>query len=355
MKRITRKPFYLKTKLFYQTKINLWDQPIYISKFNKQKWSFLKNIKGDQFLDSFRFIPLSPFEFGRKRIRQNFKNSLYLRKLVRFKYARLKNYDLYKIFQKNKGYKNLIKSYGSRLDVVLYQLLYPISIFQLRQHLVHGKILLNGNVVKSPGIKLKPLDVLSFNLADLATLNFCYEGRGDRSQFFLYASKHFYFHSNYINLKDDEKKKFVKTISEVVATKDKYIAVLEEFFTNIYNYNDSYSERKDKMKVFLKKGVVDNAKKLGLDDFNVYLKDKRIIPQIKHNINMKKNRFMFSNVKTSFFNKKRSLGFFNNGFISDNFEILIKNNYIDCVFLGFSEEKFFINNNDKYQLHYLYK
>ena len=68
----------------------------------------------------------------------------------------------------------------------------------------------------------------------------------------------------------------------------------------------------------------------------------------------KKKRFILPCVQTSS-KKQQLLGFFNNELILDNFEFSIRNNYIDCVFLGFSEEKAFINNNEKYELHYLYK
>lgn len=355
MKRVSKKPFYLKNKLLYQTKINLWNQKLNLKNLKKKKWFFFKKRQKFSSLDSFRFIPFSFGNFKRKRRRQNFKNNLYLRKTVRFKYARLKNYDLYRLFKKSSGYKDFIQSYGSRIDIVLYQLLFPISVFQLRQHLLHGKFFLNGCVIKSPNISLQALDVVSFDLSELANLNTLYEGKRGRAHYFLNTADYFFFHSNYINLKNkDEKERFIINMTRLVTTREKYENILLNFFFKVFKANEKFPEWvgiAQKFSSFKERGF--KNKKLNWQEFGDYIKRKIVCSEVSYNLKKKKKRFMLSNVKTS--STKKSLGFFSNEFISNHFEISIRNNYIDCVFLGFSEEKAFIDNNEKYLLHYLFR
>ena len=168
---LERKPFHLKNKFFYQTKINLWEKDLnkfYRNVKRKKKWSFLRPRFGKfrpQKLDFFRYQPLS-FNPLKGRIKFNYKNNLYLRKLVRLKYGRLKNKEFYSLFKKSKDYKDLVINLGSRLDVLLFNFLSPISIFSLRQHILHGNVKVNGLKIKSPNIRLKSLDTISFNLID---------------------------------------------------------------------------------------------------------------------------------------------------------------------------------------------
>jgi len=90
---LDKKPFHLKNKLFYQTKINLWEKDLnkFYVNLNKKKWSFLRPRFGKnkvKKLDTFRYQPLS-FNPSKGRIRFNYKNNLYLKKLIRLKYGRL--------------------------------------------------------------------------------------------------------------------------------------------------------------------------------------------------------------------------------------------------------------------------
>merc|ERR1711871_870724 len=107
--------------------------------------------------------------YNKRFLKSDFKNNMYLRKLVRLKYSRLKNKELYSIFKNIKDYKELIDKLSCRLDICLYNVLKVLdrnTVFSIRQLISHGFFSLNGRKVKSCNIQLKPFDIISFNLSD---------------------------------------------------------------------------------------------------------------------------------------------------------------------------------------------
>jgi len=347
-----RKPFHLKTKLLYQTKINLWgwDEDSLKQKLKKKKWNFLKS-KGwkNSSLDTFRFSPFAN-SFSRRRINTNFKDNLYLRKLVRLKYARLKNKEFYNIFKKNKGYKKLIKNLGKRLDVNLFNILFPLSIFSLRQNILHGKVLLNGRKINSPNIELKLFDVISLKFSDFSNLNFLYQNIKEQAAYFSYIGSYLFYFSNFENLDKDSQKKFISDISEYLAPDDKEIVenfFTEEFASLFLQDNKFHLNNKEKL-------LNDNIFSFDLEGLIRILNKKYIKNKIIKFSQERINKLSLTNVDSMSNAENIELGFFNNKFNHNNFEIQINGDYLDIVFLGFSEEDIIIKNNEKFLLHYLY-
>ena len=54
---------------------------------------------------------------------------MYVRKIIRLKYGRLKNKELYKLFKKSYNYKKFIEFLGSRLDIFLHRILKKKRVF----------------------------------------------------------------------------------------------------------------------------------------------------------------------------------------------------------------------------------
>lgn len=352
-----QKPFYSKTKLLYQTKINLWgyDELHLSQKLKKKKWDFLKFKDKKNFnkniLDTFRFNPLAKkSSFG--RLKNNFKSNLYLKKLVRLKYGRLKNKEFYNIFRKHKGYKELIARLGSRLDVSLFPLLFPISIFKLRQKILHGKILLNGQKIKSPNIFLKRFDVISLKFSDFSNKNFLYQNTEEQVSYYTYIAFRLFHLINFKDLDDELKSNFIKELSSLLG-KDSYKDALNEFFTEEFNF---LSLGVDPNENSIKKRKV--LSKLDLPCVINILNKKYIYQNIQSFIKKRKENLEISNISSFSQNEIEQefsdLGFFNNSFNPQNFEVKFNGDFLDIVFLGFSKKSINYKNNDQFALHYLY-
>lgn len=349
-----RKPFHFKNQLLYQTKINLWDQDedSLKLKLKKKKWSFLKtkNWKNST-LDTFRFSPFST-SFSRRRINTTFKDNLYLKKLVRLKYGRLKNKEFYNIFKKSKGYKELIKNLGTRLDVNLFNILFPVSIFSLRQNILHGKVLLNGQKVNSPNIHLKLFDTISLKISDFSNINFLYSTIKEQADYFSYLSPYLFYFSNFENLDKDSRSKFIAFISEYLSPKNKDIVA--DFFVEEFN---SLCLQDSKFDLIVKEGLL-SGKETSLDLEKVIniLNKKLLKKRLNNFVKKRSNKLLLTNISLNpdIQEKKDNLGFFEVNYNHDFFEINVNGDYLDMVFLGFSEEDIDINTDEKFLLHYLY-
>ena len=351
-----QKPFYSKTKLLYQTKINLWgyDELHLSQKLKKKKWEFLKfkdrrNLNKN-ILDTFRFNPLAKkSSFG--RLKNNFKNNLYLKKLVRLKYGRLKNKEFYNIFRKHKGYKELIARLGSRLDISLFSLLFPITIFKLRQKIIHGKVLLNGQKIKSPNIFLKRFDVISLKFSDFSNKNFLYQNTEEQVAYYTYIAFRLFHLINFKNLDDELKSNFIKELSSLLG-KDSYKDALNEFFTEEFNFLNSGDSQNNSLK------KIKISSSLDLQSVINILNKKYVYQNIQSFIRNREKNLEISSISAFFQNEAEqdfdNLGFFNNRFNSQNFEIKFNGDYLDIVFLGFSKKSINYKNNDQFALHYLY-
>lgn len=354
-----QKPFHLKMKLFYQTKINLWgyDESFLKEKLKKKKWSFLKKkLKKKTFfsgklknskisLDTFSYSPFSR-SFFNQRVSNNFKNNLYFRKLVRLKYGRLKNKELYKIFCNSKGYKNFLQNLGSRLDVNLFNILFPASIFSLRQNILHGKILLNGYKVKSPNIQLKAFDVISLKLFDVFSFNYLYNDSDGLIKYLNYLIYHLFYLVRFEYLSEEVRGRFISDLSLKLGG-DNHEA-FNEFLSGGFNdlcSNEILSNKSKKLIL---------AEELDVDKIILIL-NKKYIKQKYLNFlsNYKKSLISLGTVKLSE-EDLNFLGFFNNQFNHVNFEFKFNGDFLDLVFLGFSEDDIDIQNNEKFLLHYLY-
>lgn len=358
---LERKPFHLKSKFFYQTKINLWEKDLnkfYINVRRKKKWSFLRprfGKKRPQKLDFFRYQPLS-FNPLKSRIKFNYKNNLYLRKLVRLKYGRLKNKEFYSLFKKSKDYQDLVINLGSRLDVLLFNFLSPISIFALRQHIVHGVVQVNGLKVKSPNIKLKPLDTISFNLIDFFNdKNFI--SPKDKGLHVISVVKKLYSFVSYKELSQENKEKLHRELAGYFYPKyiDKVSVFMDSCFKEVIE-----SEKEKGNLSYSSEYLSRSGKKVeSLRDFIQRIEGIAFLERLSYFLRFRKHYNFFSNRFKYFLSRgnERVEGLFNNEFLSDSIEIFSNDFYVDIVFLGFSSNKGVKNDNNqqKYLLHYLYQ
>ena len=366
-------PFFYKKKLFYQTKINLWghDESFLGNKFTKKKWGFLnKKLKKkifsvdsfsaenyfENFLDTFSYYPFSPGVFS-KRVKSNFKNNLYLRKLIRLKYGRLKNKEFYTIFKNSNGYKAFLKNFGSRFDVNLFNLfnilLFPISVFHIRQNILHGKILLNGSRVKSPNIRLRAFDVISLKFLDFSFLNCLYKDISDdykSDDYFAFLAYNLFVLSKFDCLSEDVQKKFITDLS-VKLGGDLLVEFFNDYFVEIFQF---YSSRKKKIVENKNNKIVDSINFLDLDKIISILNQKyiktghlKLLKEFKKGLNfdyiLNKENLIELNI----------LNFFNNKFNYNHFEFKFNGQFLDLIFLGYSGKEN-IKNTDKFLLHYLY-
>lgn len=87
------------------------------------------------------------------------------RQKFRLMYGFLKIQHLRNIIKKSLKYKNALEVFlyfmESRLDVLLYRLKLTTSVRSSRQFILHGKVLVNGKVVRSAGYNLKKNDILT--------------------------------------------------------------------------------------------------------------------------------------------------------------------------------------------------
>ena len=355
-----RKPFHLKNKFLYQTKINIWNknENHLQTKLVSKKWSFLKkkynkkSKKNINVLSTFKFSPFS-YTYNKRFLKKNFKNNVYFRKQVRLKFGRLKNKDLYNLFKKKKNYKGFIDKLSSRLDVILYKtlkILDKTSIFSIRQSILHGNFLLNGRVVKSPNIRLQAFDIISFRLTNLNLIINDKDSlkRGNLVDVISSILKDC---CDISSFKEEERKLFFDKLS--IALSENYIypkhkddmnTFINLIFDDMYSNNEIKTSKKNVSKISY------------CNIIRIAQLFKEIEKQklVKYNTEIFKAYFIMGLGLLST-PKVNNLGFFNDSFCFNNFEIMLSNkDNIDIVFLGNSSEDQKIDSNDKYSLHYLY-
>lgn len=338
-----RKPLYLKKKILSQTKVNLWelDSDYLKHKLKKKKWNFLKQTH----FKKIKVFQLTPFiySFSKQRLNGVFKNNLAGRKLVRLKYGRLKNKELYKFFKDNYKYKSLIFKLGSRLDVNLSLILGKGSIFSIRQKILHKKILLNGSAIKSPNIFLKPFDIISLKLSDFMPDNFLYQDFNEKGNFFELMGYKLFKLSNFSALDKESQILFIENISVLLSPND--VEVFKDFFSKSFK---EWGDISNLDEVLLKNILKSDLKILNLKEafFRLkllYIKDKKL----KYLESLKRRLYLKTNFSQDF-------NFFNNYFRKDIFEFSLNGDYLDIVFLGLNKENIRLKGNEKYLLHYLY-
>jgi ribosomal protein S4 len=345
-----RKPFHLKTKLFYQTKINLWgwDLGSIKFKFKKKKWGFLKgkyrrNFKKGK-LDSFRFSPFSR-NFFKGRGKLIFKNNLYFRKLMRLKYGRLKNKEFYKIFKRYKGYKKFITKFGSRLDTNLFLLLSPISVFYLRQSILHGKVLVNGLKVYSPNINLKLFDMISLKFSSFLNTSFIYKNNDSIHLYYFYLVSRLFDFSGFKYLDEVSRLKFSQDITNLFPLPWHSVA-----FECFHSYLVLWCTDEREYRTFYEGGTESTS----LINLVNILNKQYFKKELLKKKSLRERRFLLSGIGSSSAVKDKILGFFNNRFNPNSFEVRVNGDHLDVVFLGFSTGGLLVKTNEKYLLHYLY-
>ena len=358
---VARKPFALKYKLLYQTKINIWgfNESSLSNRFKKKKWNFLRfNNRQKKNLPTFKFSPFAR-DFSKRFNRFYFKNNLYFRKIIRFKYGRLRNKDLYKLFLKNKGYKEFISKLGSRLDVFLYRIFNRNkSVFGLRQILLHKGVLVNGRRVRSPGYSLKKFDKISIEFKEFTGYFYLQQVPKDLPVYVYYM---FFFSAKHIALEslgDKGRDLFLKDFSKLVCPRHydatlRFVKRLEErYLMRLKILEESPQKQTPLLKqVFLNNKYSKNTK---IKKFIHALKNRYLLDQSFYEFTFLKNSFINEDI-LNVFSKENNLGFFNIKSMGlENFEFNFSKDRLDIVFLGVSDTDKKILSNDKYLLHYLY-
>lgn len=169
------KPFY---KQFLQIRKNVQNRHK-IFKFNKEKWkrfqlyskNQLKFYKRYKLKDPFK-LNVSKFTSKGNSFQKNFRKTLHEKKTLSLFYGGLKTkYLKTKLSDINssKKYKNsrffnykhyILKLLESRLDKVLYNSKFSLSIKNARQLIKHGHILVNNSIVKTPSYILQTDDLI---------------------------------------------------------------------------------------------------------------------------------------------------------------------------------------------------
>jgi len=155
-------------KICFWTKTDIWGTLLKKS-FCKVKWNRLigslisrKKRRYQKLCKNYNLLrpasrPNQPYKYPR----WNFRNSLSNKILVRQFYGDL-NYKSLKRLCRLKTIQNLIKCLESRLDINLYRLGFFSSIFESRQAILHGKVLVNGKRMTFDHFLLKSGDIVEF-------------------------------------------------------------------------------------------------------------------------------------------------------------------------------------------------
>lgn len=147
-----------------------------ILKFKKEKWQkllkyFIKNkkkYKKFKPLDQSRYIA-SIYPSRGKSYSRRYRDTLHASRRLRLLYGNIDKLFLKKTIKAHintkKHMSNLlfIDLLEKRLDIILYRSKFSTTVRSAKQLIVHGKILVNNNKIKSPGYILKSGDLISIN------------------------------------------------------------------------------------------------------------------------------------------------------------------------------------------------
>ena len=284
-----------------------------------------------------------------------YKNNLYFRKLVQLKYARLRNREFYTIFRKSNGYKELIQRLGGRLDINIFNIFNILktttSIFFIRQKILHGLVLLNGERIKSPNILLKPFDIISLKVSDFSHNMISYNGDQEFEVYLGYIVRKLFLLIRPSLLNEESRLKLCSDLSMIL--KDKRKNAVKGYF----NKGFQFLSKTDYMDqgFFYNKDSIPSIKGLKSISSVISILNKWYRENIfKFYLGSSKKKLYFLNIN-EFSSIQDPFNFFNNGFNYNNFEFKINGDFLDIVFLGYAENNIVLNSNDKYSLHYLYR
>lgn len=188
-------------KQFLRLRKNVQDRPK-IFKFKRQKWAStqrflrrdLKFFRRYRFKDQFRFF-IPRFRSRGNSFQRKFRQNLYDRKVFTLFYGGVsKKYFKKQIRKISSSYKikhlnySILKVFESRLDTVLYRSGFCYSIRNARQLILHGGVIVNGNVVKSKSYLIKSNDLIE--VSSILKLRKLVKGNLLRSNFWPIPPKH---------------------------------------------------------------------------------------------------------------------------------------------------------------------
>ena len=168
------KPFY---KQFLKIRKNVQNR-LKIFKFKKQKWDHLQKYSRRQLRFFRRYkikdqfsLKSTKFASRGNSYQRTFKKSLLNRTLFKLFYGGLKNKCLKTYINKHKNRQskkfkfqnyrqNILKHMESRLDVILYRAKFSYSIKNARQLILHGHILVNGDITKISSYIIQQNDLI---------------------------------------------------------------------------------------------------------------------------------------------------------------------------------------------------
>lgn len=167
------KPLY---KQFFKLRQNVQNRKKLLN-FKSKKWeklisyyqNKLKKYKKFKPQDQTRYI-VSKYPFKNISYKKKFKNVLNTSRNFRLFYGSLSKKFLKKkikqlFSQKKNNNLNLLflKLFEQRLDTILYRSKFCISLRNARQLIVHEKVFVNKQLIKTPSYMLKPGDLISIN------------------------------------------------------------------------------------------------------------------------------------------------------------------------------------------------
>jgi len=350
-----KKPFYFKKKLLYQTKVNFWgvNESRLSLRLKKKKWNFLRFFAREKkSMLTFKFSPFSR-AFGKRFNRYNFKNNMYVRKIIRLKYGRLKNKELYKLFKKSYNYKKFIEFLGSRLDIFLHRILKKKkSVFNIRQLLSHKGVLVNGRLVQSPNFALKKFDVISLKLNVFSEYYFLYQTPYEHALYLDYMLFNLVKSVAFDSLSEKGRLEFLKEFSKKVCPNhfNEAFNFVKKQAPLYYKFANIKFLRENKKNICFNKNF---KKYLSIDDFIILVQKRFLKHQIFFELFFLKHAFYFEDFYKD--NENIDIGFFDSRRLGlENFEFNFYKNHLDIVFLGVLEKDKDIVSFDKYLLHYLY-
>lgn len=155
------------TKILFKNRSNLWGS-LKIKTLKRRKWKRLRR--------SLKIFKRSPRGLKKKlKINQQvqtkkYKLSLKKKQLFRKYYGNQKEKQLRSIFKKllhkypkSNQIQLIINEFETRIDIILLRLGFVNNLIESQQLIKHGKILINGVIVKSLNVRVKKNDIISIH------------------------------------------------------------------------------------------------------------------------------------------------------------------------------------------------